>query len=178
MIRMAKSGLKMPRVDQIGIVVKDIESSIDHFESELGIGPWALFEGEPVWAREGNREVTYRGKIALANSGRVQLELIEITEGRSLYRDSMGDREGLHHIGFFVRDFDRRLEVARAHGVEILQQAVLKKMGLTIEYAYLDTTKTAGLITEYIKWSFLGLPFPTRLGPLVRLSSRVARRLG
>jgi hypothetical protein len=51
-------------------------------------------------------------------------------------------------------------------------------MGLTIEYAYLDTTANGGVITEYIKTSFLGLPFPLSFGPLARISARAASIAG
>jgi catechol 2,3-dioxygenase-like lactoylglutathione lyase family enzyme len=173
-----KKGLAMPRVRQIGIVVRDMDKAIGYFETVLGLGPWAVFEGEPVWCRENDREVTYKGKMALAQSGSVQLELIQILEGRSLYSDLLGDGEGIHHLGFFVRDFEARMRAAREAGIPVLQHALLKKLGLTIEYAYLDTTETGGVITEYIKSSFLGLPFPMNCGPLVRLSAWFAEKVG
>ena len=175
---MKPRGLNMPRVGQIGIVVKDIEKTIRYYQDIMGIGPWALFEGEPEWCLEGGKKVTYKGRMALANSGPIQFELIQILEGRSLYGDTLGEGEGLHHLGFFVRDMDARLQAARAAGVPVLQHALLKRMGLTIEYAYLDTTATGGGITEYIKTSFLGLPFPLNRGPLARLSAWAAAIAG
>jgi methylmalonyl-CoA/ethylmalonyl-CoA epimerase len=175
---MKPRGLNMPRVGQIGIVVKDIEKTIRYYQDIMGIGPWALFEGEPEWCLEGGKKVTYKGRMALASSGPIQFELIQILEGRSLYGDTLGEGEGLHHLGFFVRDMDARLQAARAAGVPVLQHALLKRRGLTIEYAYLDTTATGGVITEYIKTSFLGLPFPLNRGPLARLSAWAAAIAG
>lgn len=174
----AKRGLKMPRVGQIGIYVRDMDRAIEYFENVLGLGPWAVFEGEPVWCKDHGERVTYRGKMALAKAGSVQLELIQILEGRSLYCDLLGEGEGLHHIGFFVRDLDERLEAARAEGIPILQHALLKRLGMTIEYAYLDTTATGGVITEYIKPSMLGIPFPLNWGPVARLSAWLASKVG
>ncbi len=179
MVRLSKKkGLSMPRVGQIGIVVRDMDRSIDYFHEVLGLGPWAVFQGEPVWCLEDGEEVTYKGKIALAQAGSVQLELIQILEGRSLYSDLLGEGEGLHHIGFFVRDFDERLRAAKAAGIPVLQHALLKKLGLTIEYAYLDTTETGGVITEYIKSSFMGMPVPMTFGPLMRVSAWLADKVG
>lgn len=173
-----RKGLKMPRVGQIGIVVRDMDRAIDYYENVLGLGPWAVFEGEPAWCVDHGEQVTYHGKMALAKAGAVQLELIQITEGRSLYEDLLGQGEGLHHLGFFVRDFDERLRAAKEAGVEVLQHAVLKKLGMTIEYAYLDTTETGGVITEYIKPSMLGIPFPLNWQPAARLSAWLAGKLG
>ena len=170
----ARKGLGMPKVGQIGIVVRDIPETTAYLEGVLGIGPWAVFEGEPVWCREGDKEVTYRGRMALAQCGSVQLELIQILEGRSLYSDVLGEGDGLHHLGFFVRDIDERIRAAREAGIVVLQHALLKKMGMTIEYAYLDTTEFGGVITEYIKPSFLGLPFPLNWSPAARLGAWLA----
>lgn len=66
-------GLRMPRVSQIGVVVRDIDRAIEYFDGVLGLGPWAVFEGEPVWRRENGEEVTYKGKMALAQAGQVQI---------------------------------------------------------------------------------------------------------
>jgi catechol 2,3-dioxygenase-like lactoylglutathione lyase family enzyme len=171
-------GLKMPRVGQVGIVVQDMDRAIDYFEETLGLGPWAVFEGEPEWCREDGREVTYRGKMAMAQAGPVQLELIQIMEGRSVYSDLLGEGEGIHHLGFFVRDIEERLQAVREAGIPVLQHALLKRLGVSIEYAYLDTTETGGVVTEYIQGSFLGLPVPMRFGPLVRLTAWIAGKVG
>lgn len=172
-----KKGLKMPRVGQIGIVVRDMDGAIEYFKKVLGLGPWAVLEGEPAWCVERGERVTYHGRMALAKAGAVQLELIQITEGRSLYSDTLGEGEGLHHLGFFVRDLDERVRAAREAGVEVLQHGLLKKLGMTIEYAYLDTTATGGVITEYIKPSMLGIPFPLNWGPVARLSAWLADKV-
>lgn len=173
---MKKSGLKMPRVRQIGIVVKDIEKTIDYYERVLGIGPWARFEGEPTWCYMGEEEVSLKGRMAMAQSGRVQLELIQILEGTTIY-DDMPSEEGIHHLGFFVRDFDERMKAARAAGIEVLTHALLEQAGLRIEYAYLDTTEQGGVITEYIQSTFLGLPFPMTWGWLTRLGAWMGDKL-
>jgi catechol 2,3-dioxygenase-like lactoylglutathione lyase family enzyme len=173
-----KTGLSMPRVGQIGIVVRDMDRAIDYFQGVLGLGPWAVFSGEPVWCVENGEEVTFKGMMATTQAGRVQLELIQILEGRSLYGDVLGEAEGLHHLGFFVRDFEERLRAAEDAGISVLQHGLLKKLGLTIEYAYLDTTQTGGVVTEYIKPSIMGLPFPMTWGWLLRASAWFARKLG
>jgi methylmalonyl-CoA/ethylmalonyl-CoA epimerase len=169
-------GLKLPRLGQVGILVKDMDKTIEYYERTLGIGPWAVFVGEPAWCREACGEVTLTGKIAMAQVGSVQIELI--LEGRSVYADLLGEGEGLHHLGFFVRDIDRRLSAAKNAGIEVIQHGLLEQMGLTIEYAYLDTLATGGVIMEFIQASFLGLPFPMRFSPLVRLGAWLGSKLG
>ncbi|MBU4173788.1 MAG: hypothetical protein KKB90_02680 [Actinobacteria bacterium] len=61
-----------------------------------------------------------------------------------------------------MNNLTQRLEAAGEAGIEVLQRGTLKQIGLTIEYAYLDTAGTGGVIIEYIQSRFLGLPFPMR----------------
>ncbi len=170
-------GLKVPWLGQLGIVVRDIDKTIDYYQGVFGIGPWAIFEGEPEWCLEGEEEVFFRGKMAMAQAGPVQIELIQIMEGRSMHSDFLGESdEGLHHIGFFVNDVKERVRAAREAGIKVLQHGRLKQLGLVIEYAYLDSTETGGVIIEYIQSRFLGLPFSMR-SPLLRLGVSLRNKL-
>ena len=63
---------------QVGIVVRDIEKAMRHWVEVCGVGPWFYAEQLPM------DEFRYKGRIydlkvsiALANSGDVQLELIQ-----------------------------------------------------------------------------------------------------
>ncbi len=172
------AGLKLPKLGQVGIVVKDIDKTMKYYERILGIGPWAVFAGEPTWCREKCGEVKTSGRIAMAQAGSVQIELIQMLEGGAVYTDLLGEGEGLHHLGFFVRDIDKRLKAAQEAGIEVLTHGLLEQMGLRIEYAYMDTLATGGVIIEFIQASFLGLPFPMRFSPLVRLGAWLGSRLG
>lgn len=104
--------LKFGAVRQLGYVVADIEKAMDHWASALGVGPW--FYKEDV----GTSEFRYYGKIAtppklsiaLANSGDLQLELIQQRDDApSLYLDSLKrGGECAQHIAYWtVDDFDK-----------------------------------------------------------------------
>jgi methylmalonyl-CoA/ethylmalonyl-CoA epimerase len=169
--------LKVPSLGQVGIVIEDIERTMRHYEDVLGIGPWAVFEGEPERCINLGKEVSFKGKMAMARAGTVQIELIEIIEGESIHRDFLATHgEGIHHLGFFVRDLEERVRAAQRAGISVLQRGTLRQLGLCIEYAYLDTTGTGGVIVEFIEARFMGLPFPMR-SPLLRLGAGLANRL-
>lgn len=171
--------LKLPRLGQLGIVTRDLEATMTYYRDVFGIGPWAVFEGGPESCVDRGREVSFRGKMAMARAGSVQIELIEIIDPEvdTVHTEFIkSGREGLHHVGFFVRDLDRRLEAARSAGIEVLQHGVLRQLGLVIEYAYLDTVATGGVIIEYIQPRFLGMPFPMR-SPLLRWGARLGEKL-
>jgi hypothetical protein len=94
-------------VRQIGYVVKDIEKAMDHW-IKLGVGPW--FYKEDV----GSTEFRYYGEasripklsIALANSGDLQIELIQQRDDApSLYLDSLAKNgEIAQHIAYWTPD--------------------------------------------------------------------------
>jgi methylmalonyl-CoA/ethylmalonyl-CoA epimerase len=110
--------------------------------------------------------------------GRVQLELIQVRGSGSIHADFLEEgREGLHHLGFFVNNLEERLAACRARGIGVLQRGTLKRMGLTIDYAYLDTVKIGGAIIEFIQTRFLGFNVPqSRL--LMKPFSRLQRVFG
>ena len=170
--------LHMPRLSQIGIYVKDMEKSIAQYEEVFGIGPWLVLEGDTERCVDRGREVTITGRIGMGYTGKVQLELIQILAGSNLYLDTLGGREeGLHHLGFEVDDLEERLQACREAGIEVLQRGTLKQLGMTIDYAYLDTLDSVGVILEFIQSRFLG--FKARQWPwLLKVLARTQRRFG
>lgn len=139
-------------IDQICWVVPDIEASMKHWSGTLGIGPWFPMRNiRPD-------DFVYRGapsapeiSLAIAYSGRLQLELIEQhNDAGSMYKEFVdaGHAPGQHHLGFFRRDYDERLESALAAGYEVGHQGVL---GGGIRFAYLRTDREPGMIAELIE---------------------------
>ncbi|MDD5748956.1 MAG: VOC family protein [Actinomycetota bacterium] len=172
------SNLKVPWLGQVGIVVKDMDSATKYYEETFGIGPWSVFEGDAEFCVDRGSETKFRGKMGLALCGTVQIELIQIIEGKTVHTDFLEEHgEGIHHIGFFVRDLEKRLEAAKNEGIEVLHRGTLNQLGLRIKYAYLDTRKTGGVIIEYIEPRFFGIPFPMR-SPLIRLGAKLASKTG
>lgn len=92
---------------QVGYVVKDIEAAMAHW-IELGVGPW--YYKEDIVSLEFN----YYGKasrppklsIALANSGDLQIELIQQRDDApSLYRDTLQQHgEIAQHLAYWTLD--------------------------------------------------------------------------
>lgn len=94
--------IKIGDIYQIGIVVRDVRKAAEHYWKTLGVGPWQIGSlGPPVV-----RDVTVRGKPvtvsvrgAYAQSGPVQLELIEPLEGPSIWKEFLEEKGGgLHHV--------------------------------------------------------------------------------
>jgi methylmalonyl-CoA/ethylmalonyl-CoA epimerase len=141
-----KQRLQLPDVGQIGVVVEDLDRTIAFYESAFGLGPFDVREvGAPnVWDR--GEEKPIKARLGFATIGPNELELIQILEGDSFHLEFLRKHgEGLHHLGFFVKDFGAKLEQAKAMGFEVLQMDPFRQA-----YAYLDTRQCGGIIFELI----------------------------
>jgi methylmalonyl-CoA/ethylmalonyl-CoA epimerase len=107
------------------------------------------------------RNVTVRGKpvvvsgrVAYAQSGPVQLELIEPPEGPSIWKEFLEEKgEGLHHVQSRVDDPDAVLSAFKEMGIGVLMSV---KVGENVFY-YMDTEPLLGIIYEFGKQ--VGAPF-------------------
>lgn len=111
---------------QMGFVVRDIEGAMRHWVEVVGVGPWFYVDRLPVTS------FTYRGarhdgihiSVALANSGDVQLELIQQRcDTPSMYREFLAaGHEGLQHWSSWPEDYDAIYKRARETGYTIGQE--------------------------------------------------------
>jgi catechol 2,3-dioxygenase-like lactoylglutathione lyase family enzyme len=156
--------LRLPPVRQIGIVVRDLDRTIRYYAENFGIGPWFrtdFGEEEHLW--RGTEKITYTVDVALEFSGKTQIELISPREGdRNIHQEHLDTYgEGLHHLGFFVKNIDTRLRLVKESGIGVLQSGFLKSAGKAggsvTSYAYLDTRDTGGVILELIQTKFVGV---------------------
>jgi catechol 2,3-dioxygenase-like lactoylglutathione lyase family enzyme len=153
--------VKLPKVSQIGIVVPDIGKAVSYYSKFLNIQPWFR-------SKMRSNDAAFKGEffsleldIALAFSGGLEIELIQmLTDRECIYSDIMKKQGGgLHHIGTMVRGFDKKLEQMKAAGIGVIQSGVIKTGGGAVtKYAYLDTVSTCGIISEIIESKLAGIP--------------------
>jgi methylmalonyl-CoA/ethylmalonyl-CoA epimerase len=115
-------------INQVAIVVKDIERVVENYWNILGIGPWTIYNWEEplVYERKYHgKAAVAREKLAIAQVGDVELELVQAVEGPSIYRDWIEEHgEGLHHVEFLVDtidDYDKTVEVLVQEGFSSIQ---------------------------------------------------------
>ena len=131
---------KFSKVDQIGIVVKDMEATMKSYEKMFGIEPFPTVESAVDSAKL---------KIGLFQLGEVQIELIQVLEGETIHSKFLEKRgEGLHHLGFFVEDIEKELARLEKGGIKVLERGTV--LGV-VKFAYLDTEKTLGVVLELIQ---------------------------
>jgi catechol 2,3-dioxygenase-like lactoylglutathione lyase family enzyme len=135
-------------IRQAGYVVPDIEAAMRYWTETLGIGPFFYNERVPI------RNYRYRGEgyephnsVALANSGPLQVELIQTrNDVPSMYRDFTGaGHQGLQHVAYWTETYDADLARLTAQGFEPVMQGEVGENG---RFVYFDTEYHPGTVIE------------------------------
>lgn len=126
----------MNEVNHIGIAVKSIDQSIDHYINTLGL---KLLGIEEV--------ATQQVRVAFIDAGNVKLELLEpLGEGAvAKFIEKRG--EGVHHIAFGVTDIRARMKELAEKGVQLLQDEPKPGAG-GAEVAFLHPKSSFGVLYE------------------------------
>jgi methylmalonyl-CoA/ethylmalonyl-CoA epimerase len=142
----------MASLDQVGIVVRDIQTTIETLQNLFGVGPFRVIE----WPIPGvDPQSTYHGKpeyyrllLGFARIGPTQVEIIQPVEGQNIYTDFLESHgPGLHHIRFTVPDFEERVAALEAAGIENIASGTGAHVGS--KWAYFDTTALLdGVVVE------------------------------
>ena len=140
----------LPPVSQIGIVVKDIEKTAEYYTSMFGIGPFTVYDTGLPGAVSYGKPAPVKMKIALAQTGLIEIELIQPLEGGELYTEFLRNKgEGLHHLGIHVGDFETYDGLLAKLGNQGIKSP-LSYRGRRLAFAYLDTQVIGGVILELI----------------------------
>jgi len=142
----------IPRIDQLGFVVRDFDAALDHWIKVMKVGPFFVNSNAPLL------DFTYKGKgssgrldIASSNLGDLQIEIIACKDNEpSAFRDFL-DRgfDGLQHVGYMTEKFDETYAACEAAGMSYVQggQSVLEA---TTRYCYMAPNAPTGAMVEII----------------------------
>jgi hypothetical protein len=137
-------------IRQIAFVVSNIDESMQYWSGTLGVGPWFIKRGIVLanfryYARVAPSPAI---SIALANSGGLQIELIEQHDDKpSIYRDFLiGGRSGLQHVSAWVTcpEFERIGTDLLRRGFQLAQEGTIASSGVRL--AYFATDRGPGTI--------------------------------
>ena len=136
------------KIAQIGYVVRDIDASIDQWVRR-GVGPWFYVD------RVQTDYFLYRGveselevSVAVANSGELQLELIQPrNDASSAFTEFLdAGHEGAQHVAYWTEDFQQLYDNALSLGYTVTQEGSIG--GEHGRFAYLDTEHDHGTAIE------------------------------
>jgi methylmalonyl-CoA/ethylmalonyl-CoA epimerase len=89
----------------------------------------------------------YRGKRAFFFLGPIQIELIELVDGKTIHEDFLREKgEGLNHLGFRVDNIEEAKKRADELGFKVIQG--FTRPDNTGGFAYIDSDKIGGVIFE------------------------------
>ena len=142
--------LPFSKVDQVGVVVRDMDKAVEYYQA-LGIGPF-----EPLNVTSIDRKVygkpapDVKLKVRMAQMGQIQIELIQSMEGESFQKGFLESKgEGINHLGFFVDDIDKEEAKLVEKGLKVVSSGRFVGGG---GFAYFDSDKVGGVIFELIQW--------------------------
>ncbi len=137
------------RFCQVGVVVKSIDETIKYFEKLFGFGPFEMRQVDYPNATYYGEIAGYRGKRAFFYLGPIQIELVELVDGKTIHEAFLKEKgEGVHHIAFEVDNLEKSTGNAEKAGLEVIQSFTRPDGS---GFAYLDTDKTGGIIFELIQ---------------------------
>lgn len=133
---------------QVALVVRDLEASMQRYVEGYGIGPWDIYEFNPGTVsgmHENGQPVERAWRLALANVGGVQWELIQPLDDDSIYARFLAEHgEGVHHVGVAVPSFDATIASLGERGRDVAFGG--RYSG--VDFAYLSTEPDLGVMTE------------------------------
>lgn len=137
---------------QIGLVVRNLEETMEQYTKLLGWGPWKVYTHEKPRhhsTRLRGENVEYTMRHAETEVNGIGFELIEPLEGPSIYKEWLEEHgEGIQHIAVAVHDPEEseRFKAGLAeHGATSMMDGRIDE---SIEYYYIDTQGPLKLILE------------------------------
>ena len=134
---------------QNGYVARDLRAAMDHWVKVLGVGPWFHIEQVKTdYFRHRGMDSPVEMSIALANSGDLQIELIQQTnDAPSMYKEFLDSgREGLQHVAYWTRDYQALYDRALSLGYKVGHEGQIG--GELGRFAYFDTETHPGTVIE------------------------------
>ncbi|MHA2282326.1 MAG: VOC family protein [Promethearchaeota archaeon] len=144
------SEFKLPKFDQIGIVVRDIEKAVKLLTSILDFKVKVNIVEQTSKVVYKGTEASFKMKKIMQKFDGKQFEIVEVLEstGDHLYSEFLKEgKRGLHHLGIYTKKEKPLLEHFHNNlGVEVIQRGEAGK----VKFLYLNTQEVLGFYIELI----------------------------
>lgn len=131
--------VKFTQLLQVVLFVKDLKQAMDDYWRSLGIGPWDIYTWEAPLVydlKHRDSPTQARERLAFAQVGNMEFEIIEHLDGNSFYEDYIKEHgEGAHQLDFNVQDIDGVSDILVKDGFTRLQSG---RFGDNGAYAIMD----------------------------------------
>jgi methylmalonyl-CoA/ethylmalonyl-CoA epimerase len=139
---------------QVGVVVRDLDQSMRELTDLFGIGPFRIRQGSVSGEGTGQwfygQAACHGLRVAFADLGTIELELMQPLEGRSIWTDFLAEHgPGIHHIRFNVPNHELLSEYLLSKGIRKTQEGPgARKGSYWVNY---DTEKRLGFTIEILQ---------------------------
>jgi len=144
------SEFKLPKFDQIGIVVRDIEKAGKLLSFMLDFKAKVNIVEQISTVVYKGREASFKMKKIIQKFDGKQLEIVEVLEstGNHLYLEYLKEeKQGLHHLGIYTKNVKPLLDHYKNNfGIEVIQSGEAGK----VKFFYLNTKEVLGFYLELI----------------------------
>jgi methylmalonyl-CoA/ethylmalonyl-CoA epimerase len=135
----------LTRIDHIGIAVRDLDESVEFYETTFGL----TVAGRETNESQGVREAMLYVAVSSGGSSYVQLlEPLAPETPIGKFLDTRG--EGVHHIGYGVVDVAAALEQLRSDGIRLVDERP-RHGSLGASIAFLHPKSVGGVLTELVQ---------------------------
>jgi methylmalonyl-CoA/ethylmalonyl-CoA epimerase len=135
----------LTRIDHVGIAVRDLDASIEFYESAFGLA----VAGRETNEAQGVREAMLFVAEGPAGSSYVQL-LEPLADDTPVGKFLAARGEGVHHIGYGVVDVAEALEQLHADGIRLVDERP-RHGSLGASIAFLHPKSVGGVLTELVQ---------------------------
>ena len=114
-----------PKLVQVGLVVKDLDKTMEQFRLLLGAEPNRVIEKSP--SAPGRKyylgeERDFYQRVALYEMNGIEFEILQPYNDRSALTDFLDEHgEGIHHVAFDTDNFDAFEKHLNENGVRLIQ---------------------------------------------------------
>ena len=144
------SEFKLPKFDQIGIVVRDIEKAVKLLSFILDFKVKVNIVEQISKVVYNGMEASFKMKKMMHIFDGKQLEIVEVLEssGNHLYLEYLKEgKQGLHHLGIYTKNVKPLLDHYKNNfGIEVIQRGEAGK----VNFFYLNTIEVLGFYLELI----------------------------
>ncbi|HEY5560447.1 MAG TPA: VOC family protein [Clostridiaceae bacterium] len=140
------------QVVQIGIIVKDVETTATKYAEFLGVAkPDIIITGkyEEALTEYKGQPSEATARLAFFHVGpSLDIELIQPDEKPSTWREFLDEKgEGVHHIAFFIKGMKEKIFELGAQNISLVQKGEYTGG----RYAYMDSSKDLKTILELLE---------------------------
>ncbi len=150
--RAGSTGIFLPPVTQIGVIVRNMEQAVDFYSRTFGLGPFSTISDlvpDKNWYRGEIHSLHLR--VSRAKWGAMEFELIQPAGGKSIHQDFLDAQgEGVNHLGIEAGNYDEIVAMMNQAGFEPIQalEVFLPQHNCWGRATFFDTRSVGGFVTE------------------------------